>query len=129
MSDYRRMKVSSLTGEHVGYLSMSRDWVTMQAMVTNLDEAYQYRWVTVNGGLRLDQGTDGGDRSLSSEIYPCWGLGPNWIVVQHHDDQTISFVGGVFPDRTHWALGGGFGPLKWVEATDNARLRFAFDES
>lgn len=138
MSDYKRMKVSTLTGEHLGYLSMSREWTTTQAMVTHLDEAYQYKWVTVAGGLRLDQGTDGGDRSLTwggqgfgsifltDEIYPCWGLGSNWVVVTHHPDETISFI-----DREghRRSLGGGLGPLQWLQPTDPARLRFAFDES
>lgn len=46
-------------------------------------------------GLRLDQQTDGGDRSLtysSNGNYPCWGLGVNWVVVKYAEDESISTV-------------------------------------
>jgi hypothetical protein len=90
---YQNIKVFTMQDEHVGYLSCSSDWTTMSADITKLERAYPYKWVDVDGGLRLDQQTDGGDRSLtysSNGNYPCWGLGVNWVVVQHHEDETIT---------------------------------------
>ncbi len=127
---YQNIKVLTQQDELLGYLSCSSDWTTMSADITKLERAYPYNWVDVDGGLRLDQKTDGGDRSLtysSNGNDPCWGLGVNWVVVQHHEDESITttiggelrYLGrGLFNQGPSWSYN-----LSWVtEGAINAGM-------
>jgi hypothetical protein len=139
---YKRMKAFDKDKNFVGYLSCVPDFTTQQAMVADADEAYKYQFVTFEGrdDLRLDQQTDGGDRSLtysSLGVYPCWGLGVNWVYVNHETTGRISFKYG---DERRYLGRGLFnhGPswtrtLNWLHETDNDGktwqiLSFEFDE-
>lgn len=139
---YKRMKAFDQNKNFVGYLSNAPDFTTQQAMVTELDRAYKYKFVTFEGipELRLDQQTDGGDRSLtysSLGVYPCWGLGGNWIYINYETTNRISFnygderryLGrGLFNSGPDWSR-----MLSWVPEKNNDGvnweiLSFEFDE-
>jgi hypothetical protein len=137
-SGYARMKVSTPT-QFLGYLAMSQDWTNYNAiLVSDAKKAYGYKWVNVSGGLRLDQDTSGGARSLSYAsigVYPCFGLGSNWVVLKHGADHSISFeYNGSNPGYkdhkgTNYLCGSiNSNNLYWSKDTSN-KLKFELDSS
>lgn len=93
---YKRMKAFDQSKNFKGYLSCAPDWTTQQTTVTDIASAYNYRFISYEGipEQRLDQQTNGGDRSLtytSLGVSPCWGLGVNWVYVQYDTKHRISF--------------------------------------
>ncbi|UUZ48101.1 hypothetical protein LP420_35015 [Massilia sp. B-10] len=124
-----------MDNEHLGYLANDSSWLHDGVAIVGIETAYLYNWVPVEGGLRLDQQTDGGDRSLtysSNGDYPCWGLGANWVVVTHGEDESISFVErGVryFLARNkfssgRWSLGVVWSPERGFETGTFQKLKF-----
>jgi hypothetical protein len=138
---YKRMKAFDKNKNFVGYLSCAPDFTTQQAKVTDINSAYKYNFVTFAGipEKRLDQQTDGGDRSLtygSLGVFPCWGLGANWIYVNYEDSHKISFNYGdqrLYLGRSIFDVGQWSSYLQWLTGNQNDGvdwqiLSFDFDE-
>jgi hypothetical protein len=139
---YQRLKAFDQNKNFVGYLSCAPDFTTQQAKITDINSAYKYNFVTFEGipERRLDQQTNGGDRSLtysSLGVYPCWGLGINWIYVNYETNHSISFNYGdqrLYLGRGLFNGGPGWSPwLGWLPGNQNDGvnwqiLSFDFEE-
>lgn len=93
---FTKMEVLLVEGESLGYLASGAGYrgIVDCLTVTDLENAYLYEWVDCdNSYWRLDQGTSGGNRSLTymsadwpdSLMLACWGLGDNWIYLRQKD--------------------------------------------
>jgi hypothetical protein len=94
--DYRHMEISTLNKQPLGYLSSNGDWTTQKATIQKTKEhARDYKFEDRPGGKkRLYQKTAGGDRSFtysSNGMYPCWGLGVNYVDLTYGDDYSLTF--------------------------------------
>jgi hypothetical protein len=100
---FRRMQVFRTKDNlFLGYLSCDtvnsqRAWVTNSAVM-----AYNYDWMSYSDGRwRLDQETDGGNRSLTYDAVltddwweAVWGLADNWIYLTLGADGSVMYSDG-----------------------------------